>query len=60
MAFDASASAVGPSYRGFTVQGTPTPPPKTHRLVLVGLLGSIKFACERCFCDVEGAVFVYS
>ncbi|MCS7114399.1 MAG: hypothetical protein N0A00_03190, partial [Candidatus Bathyarchaeota archaeon] len=27
----ASASAFGPSYRGFTVQGTPSPPPKTHR-----------------------------
>ncbi len=30
-AFDVSSSAVSPSYRGFTVQGTPSPPPKTHR-----------------------------
>jgi len=30
-ALNASAPAFGPSYRGFTVQGTPSPPPKTHR-----------------------------
>jgi hypothetical protein len=30
-AFDASSADVSPSYRGFTVQWTPTPPPKIHR-----------------------------
>ncbi|HUK85863.1 MAG TPA: hypothetical protein VLU95_08370 [Candidatus Acidoferrum sp.] len=30
-AFGASSADVSPSYRGFTVQWTPTPPPKIHR-----------------------------
>jgi len=38
-AFDASSADVGPSYRGFTVQWTPTPPPKIHRRELLAQEG---------------------
>jgi len=41
-ALNASAPAFGPSYRGFTIQGTPSPPPKTHRKKILKSFKTIK------------------
>ena len=41
-ALDASTPAFDPSYRGFTVQGTPSPPPKTHRKMILRQSNTIK------------------